>query len=142
MLKLFRRKLKPNDQFSLLVEQINEHIRHHEEDWTVCFKIGGKGFESHHPAIITYYDNIGIKVSVDGDDLIVDITNLLEEKELKEEIREYHYKKIRNIVRATHEYIFMSDWKGETRFDVISVIPHGQSFTIEHIEDAFLSPLI
>ena len=51
-------------------------------------------------------------------------------------------KKIRNIVRATHEYIFMTDWKGETRFDVISVIPHGLSFTIEHIEDAFLSPLI
>ena len=49
-------------------------------------------------------------------------------------------KKIRNIINATHEYIFQFDWKGETRFDVISVIPHGQSFNIEHIEDAFLSP--
>ena len=50
-------------------------------------------------------------------------------------------KKIRNIVNATHEYILMIDWQGETLFDVISVIPHGQSFLIEHIEDAFLSPL-
>jgi putative endonuclease len=49
-------------------------------------------------------------------------------------------RKIRNIVNAAHEYIFQHDWKGETRFDVISVIPHGQSFHIEHIEDAFLSP--
>jgi len=50
-------------------------------------------------------------------------------------------KKIRNIVNATHEYIMQYDWQGETRFDVISVIPHGQDFMIEHIEDAFLSPL-
>ena len=51
-------------------------------------------------------------------------------------------RKIRNIVNATHEYIFQFDWQGETRFDVISVIPHGQDFLIEHIEDAFLSPLL
>jgi len=50
-------------------------------------------------------------------------------------------RKIRNIVNATHEYIFKFDWQGETRFDVISVIPHGQDFHIEHIEDAFLPPL-
>ncbi len=50
-------------------------------------------------------------------------------------------RKIRNIVNATHEYIMQFDWQGETRFDVISVIPHGQDFLIEHIEDAFLSPL-
>lgn len=49
-------------------------------------------------------------------------------------------KKIRNIINATHEYIFEFDWDGETRFDVISVIPHGQEFLIDHIEDAFLSP--
>ena len=50
-------------------------------------------------------------------------------------------KKIRNIVRAAHEYIMQFDWQGETRFDVISVIPHGQEFYIDHIEDAFLSPV-
>lgn len=48
--------------------------------------------------------------------------------------------KIRNIINAAHEYIFQFDWQGETRFDVMSVIPHGQDFLIEHIEDAFLSP--
>lgn len=50
-------------------------------------------------------------------------------------------KKIRNIVLAAHEYIQVFDWKGETRFDVISVIPVGQSFKIDHIEDAFLAPV-
>jgi len=50
-------------------------------------------------------------------------------------------RKIRNIVNATHEYIFQYDWQGETRFDVISVIPHGQEFVVDHIEDAFLSPV-
>jgi len=49
-------------------------------------------------------------------------------------------KKIKNIINATHEYIFQFDWQGETRFDVISAMPHGQSFKIEHIEDAFLAP--
>lgn len=50
-------------------------------------------------------------------------------------------KKIRNLVSAAHEYILQFDWSGETRFDVLSVIPHGQSFDIEHIEDAFLPPV-
>ena len=50
-------------------------------------------------------------------------------------------KKIRNIIRATHAYIFQIGWQGETRFDVITVIPQGETVLIEHIEDAFLSPL-
>ncbi|MFV0391695.1 MAG: YraN family protein [Paludibacteraceae bacterium] len=50
-------------------------------------------------------------------------------------------RKIKNIVSATQEYILQFDWQGETRFDVISVIPLGQSYRIEHIEDAFLPPL-
>ncbi|VBB48079.1 conserved hypothetical protein [uncultured Paludibacter sp.] len=50
-------------------------------------------------------------------------------------------RKIKNIVNATEEYIFQFNWQGETRFDVISVIPKGQSFVIEHIEDAFLAPI-
>ena len=49
-------------------------------------------------------------------------------------------KKIRNIVNATHDYIFRYDWQGETRFDIISVIQHEEAFDIQHIEDAFLSP--
>lgn len=50
-------------------------------------------------------------------------------------------KKIRNLVNATHQYIVDFDWNGNTRFDVISVIPHGEEFYIDHIEDAFLSPV-
>ena len=50
-------------------------------------------------------------------------------------------RKIKNIVNATHEYILQHDWHGNTRFDVISVVPHGQDFSIDHIEDAFLPPV-
>lgn len=50
-------------------------------------------------------------------------------------------RKIRNIVNAAHEYIFSTDWMGESRFDVISVMPDGQNFKIEHIEDAFIPPV-
>ncbi|MDD3079289.1 MAG: YraN family protein [Paludibacter sp.] len=49
-------------------------------------------------------------------------------------------RKIKNIVNAAHEYITEYEWDGETRFDVISVIPNGQQFIVEHIEDAFISP--
>lgn len=49
-------------------------------------------------------------------------------------------RKIKNLVNAAHEYILQYDWNGYTRFDVISVIPHGSEFLIDHIEDAFLSP--
>ncbi len=50
-------------------------------------------------------------------------------------------RKIRNLVSAAHDYIFKINWMGETRFDIISVIPKGQSYSIHHIEDAFLPPL-
>ena len=50
-------------------------------------------------------------------------------------------RKIRNLVNAADAYIRTFDWQGETRFDVISVIPEGQHFRIDHIEDAFLPPL-
>ena len=50
-------------------------------------------------------------------------------------------KKIRNIINAAHEYIIQFDWQGETRFDVMSVIPKGQKFVVEHVEDAFLAPV-
>ena len=50
-------------------------------------------------------------------------------------------RKIRNLVDAAEAYIFHFDWEGDTRFDVISVVPDGNSFRIEHIEDAFLPPV-
>ncbi len=50
-------------------------------------------------------------------------------------------KKIKRIVSTAHEYILKYGWSGETRFDVISVIPRGKTFRIDHIKDAFLAPL-
>ncbi len=49
-------------------------------------------------------------------------------------------RKIKNIVNAAERYIMRYDWNGDTRFDVIAVVVHGQKVEIEHIEDAFLPP--
>lgn len=49
--------------------------------------------------------------------------------------------KIRKLVNAANSYIRRFNWMGETRFDVISVMPEGDGFKIEHIEDAFLPPV-
>ena len=49
--------------------------------------------------------------------------------------------KIRRIVEAAHDYVWSHELNSDVRFDVISVIPSGNSFQIEHIEDAFLPPI-
>lgn len=51
------------------------------------------------------------------------------------------FSKIKNIVKAANEYIIQTDWDGNTRFDVVAIIPQGKTFEIEHIEDAFLAPI-
>lgn len=50
--------------------------------------------------------------------------------------------KIRNIVNAAHEYILKFDIHMDVRFDVVSVVKHGENYTPEHIEDAFYPPLM
>lgn len=50
-------------------------------------------------------------------------------------------RKIKNLVNAAGSYIKRYNWLGETRFDVISVMPDGDDFKVEHIEDAFLPPV-
>jgi putative endonuclease len=50
-------------------------------------------------------------------------------------------RKIRNLVHAAGSYIKRYNWLGETRFDIISVMPDGDDYKIEHIEDAFLPPV-
>ncbi|MGD9931709.1 MAG: YraN family protein [Mangrovibacterium sp.] len=46
-------------------------------------------------------------------------------------------KKIRYLVEAAEAYIFKTDSRLDTRFDVISIIFYGQNFDLEHFKDAF-----
>jgi len=86
--------------------------------------------------------NLELDIVAEKDDWLVVIEVKTRSTETFEHPQEaITLRKIRNIVSATHEYIFKFDWQGETRFDVISVIPHGELFYIDHIEDAFLPPL-
>lgn len=50
-------------------------------------------------------------------------------------------KKQRGIIRAANFYIEENDWRGETQFDIVSIILNQNEERIEHIEDAFY-PLI
>lgn len=102
--------------------------------------LSSKGFHIRHTNWHSSKLELDIVAEKDGWLIIVEVkTRSTETFEHPEEA--ITKKKIRNIVNATHEYIMQFDWQGETRFDVISVIPHGQDFLIEHIEDAFLSPV-
>ncbi len=49
--------------------------------------------------------------------------------------------RIRRLVNATHNYIMRYDIDKDPRFDLIFLIQHGDTFELEHIEDAFLPPL-
>ncbi|NPA38125.1 MAG: YraN family protein [Chlorobi bacterium] len=46
-------------------------------------------------------------------------------------------KKIRNIIDAAEEYILLNDVMMETRFDIVTLIPHQDRWEIEHIKEAF-----
>ncbi len=49
--------------------------------------------------------------------------------------------KIKRIVEAADLYLQDSDIDKPARFDIISAVWDGQSFEIEHIDDAFMSPV-
>lgn len=50
-------------------------------------------------------------------------------------------RKIKNLVSAAQGYIRYFNWQGETRFDIITVMPDRDGFKIDHIIDAFLPPI-
>ena len=101
--------------------------------------LSSKGYKILHTNWVVGKLELDIVAEKDGWLVVVEVkTRSTETFEHPEEA--ITIRKIRNIVNATHEYIMQFDWKGETRFDVMSVVPHGQDFLIEHIEDAFLSP--
>lgn len=51
-------------------------------------------------------------------------------------------KKIRNIVRAADAYIKINSINLEPRFDIVDIVGDIGDMKIEHIEDAFVPPLM
>ena len=49
--------------------------------------------------------------------------------------------KIRRIVEAADLFLQLSDNEKPARFDIISAVWDGEMFEIEHIDDAFMSPV-
>ncbi len=46
-------------------------------------------------------------------------------------------KKIQLLVKAINEYVVQNDIDADVRFDIVSVFKNGNTFEIEHLEDAF-----
>ena len=49
--------------------------------------------------------------------------------------------KIKRIVEAADLYLQINDIEKPARFDIISAVWDGNNFEIEHIDDAFMSPV-
>lgn len=47
------------------------------------------------------------------------------------------YKKARNVVDAAVEYQYKINWKGNVRYDIVSVLEMNGETEIKHFEDAF-----
>jgi hypothetical protein len=47
------------------------------------------------------------------------------------------YKKARNVVDAAVEYQYKINWKGNVRYDIVSVLEMYGKTEIKHFEDAF-----
>ena len=49
-------------------------------------------------------------------------------------------KKIRNLIRATHNYILLKGLDCDTRFDIITlVLDNNGEYKLKHIKDAFVA---
>ncbi len=46
-------------------------------------------------------------------------------------------KQIQRLVKAVDEYVIVNKLDVEVRFDIIAIVKDGNSFKIEHLEDAF-----
>ncbi len=99
-----------------------------------------KGYKIRHSNWV--FEKLELDIVAEKDDCLIVVEVKTRSTETFEHPKEaITLKKIRNIVNATQEYIMTFNWQGETRFDVISVIPQGQHFKIEHLEDAFIPPV-
>lgn len=50
-------------------------------------------------------------------------------------------KKMRMMARSADTYLAMQEHDFDSRFDIISIVGNPASHTLEHIPDAFISPL-
>jgi len=46
-------------------------------------------------------------------------------------------KKIQLLVKAVNEYVISNDLDVEVRFDIVAIYKEGESYKIEHIQNAF-----
>ncbi|MDO4755836.1 MAG: YraN family protein [Parabacteroides sp.] len=79
-------------------------------------------------------------VAVKENELVVVEVKTRSENYLVDPVEAVSRGQIRRIVAAADAYVRYFNLPFSIRFDVISIIKEGDSFQIEHIEDAFYAP--
>lgn len=80
-------------------------------------------------------------VASKGDELVIVEVKTRSNNYAQDPLDAVDNKKIRHIVRAADTYIKLAALDMNVRFDIITLVGSPEEFQIEHIEDAFYSPL-
>lgn len=80
-------------------------------------------------------------VAVKGDELVVVEVKTRRNTEYQDPQDAVDWKKVRHIVTAADAYIKQFGLDNPVRFDIVTVVGESGNFRIEHIEDAFYSPI-
>ena len=80
-------------------------------------------------------------VAADGRTLVFVEVKTRRNTEFRQPYEAVDWKKIRHIVTAADTYIKLHDFEGPVRFDIMTVVGRESHFDIQHIEDAFDSPI-
>jgi putative endonuclease len=86
------------------------------------------------------HDELDI-IARDGDWLVVVEVKTRSSDVFGEPEMEVKPAKQRSIVKTTDAYIQLSDFKGDTRFDVIGILLGNGKMELKHIKDAFMARL-
>ncbi len=75
------------------------------------------------------------------DDIIAFVEVKSRKPETTDPVEAVTLEKMRRMARSADTYLSREEHEYQYRFDIISIVGTPQAYTVEHIPDAFLSPL-
>lgn len=77
-------------------------------------------------------------IAADGDELVIVEVKSKFGEPFDHPTEAISNKKIRQVIEAADNWVQQTDWSGDTRFDLITVVFYNeQNYELEHFEDAF-----
>lgn len=86
-----------------------------------------------------YYGHLELDIIArDGDELVIIEVKSRYGEEFGHPTEAISTKKMRQVIEAAEGYIQETGWRGDTRFDLITIVFTGpENYELEHFEDAF-----